>query len=193
MLFEREKLAGLSPASYLASKALFLGGLITAQAVWMALFVHAVCRFPGDMAGQVGLLWLADNFLGKDVPFLDPAGEILSWDGKHWNVNNNRLFSTRFEKYLNAEAETTDAHTRYRALVKTIIDKLSPTTCRRVRWMRRSGCCRKPRLSRRTPISATRWLPASTAFGRRAARTADSCRPTTPWKRSGVPPNAAPR
>ena len=68
----------------------------------------------------------SNNFLGKDVPFLDPAGEILSWDGKHWNVNNNRLFSARFEKYLNAEAETNDAHTRYRALVKTIIDKLSP-------------------------------------------------------------------
>ncbi len=68
----------------------------------------------------------SNNFLGKDVPFLDPAGEILSWDGKHWSVNNNRLFSARFEKYLNAEAETNDAAVRYRAIVKAIIDKLSP-------------------------------------------------------------------
>lgn len=68
----------------------------------------------------------SNNFLGKDVPFLDPAGEVLSWDGKHWNVNNNRIFSARFEKYLNAEAETRDADVRYRALVKAIIDKLSP-------------------------------------------------------------------
>ena len=63
MLFEREKLAGLSPISYIASKVVFLGLLITAQATWMVLFVHAVCRFPGDVAGQVGLLWLADAAL----------------------------------------------------------------------------------------------------------------------------------
>ena len=62
-LFEREKLAGLSPVSYLASKAVFLGLLITAQAVWMVLFVHAVCGFPGDLLGQVALLWLADAAL----------------------------------------------------------------------------------------------------------------------------------
>ncbi len=62
-LFEREKLAGLSPVSYLASKAVFLGLLITAQAVWMVLFVHGICRFPGDIVGQVMLLWLADAAL----------------------------------------------------------------------------------------------------------------------------------
>ncbi len=59
LLFEREKLAGLSPVSYLVSKAVFLGLLITVQAVWMVLFVHAVCGFPGDLLGQAALLWLA--------------------------------------------------------------------------------------------------------------------------------------
>ena len=68
----------------------------------------------------------SNNFLGKDVPFLDPGSEVLSWDGKHWNVNNNRVFDARFEKYLNAEAETNDADVKYRAIVKSIIDKLSP-------------------------------------------------------------------
>ncbi len=63
LLFEREKLAGLSPVSYLASKAVFLGLLITAQSVWMVLFVHAVCGFPGDLLGQVTLMWLADGAL----------------------------------------------------------------------------------------------------------------------------------
>jgi hypothetical protein len=66
------------------------------------------------------------NFLGEQVPFLDPAGEMLTWDGKHWNINNNRLFSARFEKYLNAEAETSDADAHYRQIVNTILDKLSP-------------------------------------------------------------------
>ena len=63
MLYEREKLAGLSPISYLASKVAFLGLLVTAQSVWMVMFVHAVCRFPGDVMGQVVLMWLADAAL----------------------------------------------------------------------------------------------------------------------------------
>ena len=63
LLFEREKLAGLSPAAYLAAKATFLALLITAQALWMVLFVHWVCSFPGDLFGQAALLWLADAAL----------------------------------------------------------------------------------------------------------------------------------
>jgi hypothetical protein len=66
------------------------------------------------------------GFLGEQAPFLDPGSEMLTWDGKHWNVNNNRLFSARFEKYLNSEAETTDLDLRYRQIVKEILDKLSP-------------------------------------------------------------------
>ena len=67
-----------------------------------------------------------NNFLGRDVPFLDPGGEMLSWDGKHWNVNNNRLFGARFEKYLNADAETGADAAKYREIVNAILAKLSP-------------------------------------------------------------------
>ena len=63
LLFEREKLAGLSPAAYLVAKATFLALLITAQALWMVLFVHWVCSFPGNLFGQAALLWLADAAL----------------------------------------------------------------------------------------------------------------------------------
>jgi ABC-type multidrug transport system ATPase subunit len=63
LLFEREKLAGLSTASYLSAKALFLSLLVTAQAVWMVLFVHFLCSFPGDIFGQIAFLWLADASL----------------------------------------------------------------------------------------------------------------------------------
>ena len=75
---------------------------------------------PGPAAGP------QNNFLGKDAPFLDPGSEIMTWDGKAWNINNNRLFSARFEKYLNAEAENSAADASYREVVKTIIDKLTP-------------------------------------------------------------------
>src|SRR3954468_6867363 len=42
------------------------------------------------------------KFLGGDAPSFDPGTEVFSWDGKHWNVANNRAFEARFEKYLNA-------------------------------------------------------------------------------------------
>ena len=63
LLLESEKLAGLSSASYVAAKAAFLAILVTAQAFWMVIFVHWVCGFPGDVFGQIGLLWLADAAL----------------------------------------------------------------------------------------------------------------------------------
>ena len=56
----------------------------------------------------------------------DPGSEVMTWDGKHWNVNNNRLFGARFEKYLNAEAETTATDAQYRQVVQTILTRLSP-------------------------------------------------------------------
>ncbi len=64
--------------------------------------------------------------LGKDAPFFDPGSEVLSWDGKHWNINNNRLFSARFEKYLNAEAETGADAAKYRQIIATVLARLSP-------------------------------------------------------------------
>src|SRR5439155_11248577 len=66
------------------------------------------------------------SFLGKDVPVFDPGSEIVTWDGKSWNINNNRLFQARFEKYLNAPEETTDEDKQYREIVKKILDKLAP-------------------------------------------------------------------
>ena len=63
LLLESEKLAGLSSGSYVAAKCAFLALLVTAQAFWMAIFVHWMCGFPGDLFGQIGLLWLADAAL----------------------------------------------------------------------------------------------------------------------------------
>jgi ABC-type multidrug transport system ATPase subunit len=56
LIFEKEKLAGLRPSAYVASKACFLGVLVVAQAVWMGLFVNFVVRFPGDIGTQIVLL-----------------------------------------------------------------------------------------------------------------------------------------
>ncbi|HEY8899795.1 MAG TPA: hypothetical protein VIM61_05240 [Chthoniobacterales bacterium] len=67
------------------------------------------------------------SFLGKDVPFFDPDSETVSWDGKTWNVSNNRVFQARFEKYLNAPEEDDAEAQAYDALLKQITDLLRPS------------------------------------------------------------------
>lgn len=66
------------------------------------------------------------GFLGKDVPSFDPGSEILTWDGKSWNINNNRVFQARFEKYLNAPEETTATDRQYQQVIAQILNLLAP-------------------------------------------------------------------
>ncbi|MEE3176288.1 MAG: hypothetical protein VX269_02940, partial [Verrucomicrobiota bacterium] len=65
-------------------------------------------------------------FLGTDLPVFNPGTEIFSWDGQNWNINNNRLMRARFEKYLNAPADSSEDDDEYRAIIKSILDELSP-------------------------------------------------------------------
>ena len=66
------------------------------------------------------------SFLGKDLPVFNPGNEILSWDGKNWNVSNQRFFQARFEKYLNAPEETTAEDLQYQQILRAILTKLAP-------------------------------------------------------------------
>ena len=61
LIFEKEKLSGLSPLSYVAGKAVFLGFLVLAQSLWMGLFVHYICGFPGELAPQLLFLILVNG------------------------------------------------------------------------------------------------------------------------------------
>ena len=38
------------------------------------------------------------SFLGKEIPALDAGSEVLTWDGKIWNIQDQRVFRARFEK-----------------------------------------------------------------------------------------------
>lgn len=67
-----------------------------------------------------------EGFLAQSVPFFDPGSEVITWNGKGWNINNNRLFEARFEKYLNAPPATSEAEVEYQTLIQQIMDKLSP-------------------------------------------------------------------
>ncbi len=66
------------------------------------------------------------QMLGNDVPFFDPGSETFSFDGKHWNINNNRVFAARFEKYLNAPPSESEEDQAYRAVIREVLDALSP-------------------------------------------------------------------
>jgi hypothetical protein len=67
-----------------------------------------------------------EGFIGRDIPAFDPGSEIMSYDGKLWNINNNRLFRMRFEKYLNAPEATSQDDQIYRQAIDRIMDLLSP-------------------------------------------------------------------
>ena len=62
----------------------------------------------------------------SDLPLFDPNTEVFSWNGKSWNVNDNRIFNARFEKFLNAPEETSEADRQYQLILATILDKLAP-------------------------------------------------------------------
>jgi hypothetical protein len=67
-----------------------------------------------------------EGFLGRDVPAFDPGSEVATFDGKIWNINNNRLFRARFEKYLNAPPATSKADMDYRKTIDRILNLLAP-------------------------------------------------------------------
>ena len=81
---------------------------------------------PAPAAKPAGAPASDSKFLGKDVPLFDPANDIVSWDGHAWNLNNNRVFEARFEKYLNAPEETTAQSQEYQNILRQILDKLAP-------------------------------------------------------------------
>jgi len=64
--------------------------------------------------------------LGKEIPFLNPGSDTITWDGKMWNINNNRVFEARFLRYLNEPEEDSEADVEYNAILKQILDLLAP-------------------------------------------------------------------
>ncbi len=62
-----------------------------------------------------------------DLPSFDPGSEVLSFDGKLWNINNNRLFRARFEKYLAAPESPPAEDAAYRKVIDDILAAIAPT------------------------------------------------------------------
>ncbi|HWB06978.1 MAG TPA: hypothetical protein VG796_28395 [Verrucomicrobiales bacterium] len=68
-----------------------------------------------------------NSILGNDVPFMDPGSETAQWDGKVWNITNNRLFRARFEKYLAAPEENGAKDKEYRDLLLNSMKAMAPS------------------------------------------------------------------
>lgn len=68
-----------------------------------------------------------DPLLGGALPFMDVGNETVSWDGKMWNVTNNRMFRARLEKYLASPEANTPEDEAYRKVLDEITQYLNPT------------------------------------------------------------------
>ncbi|MBV6501706.1 MAG: hypothetical protein CJBNEKGG_04224 [Prosthecobacter sp.] len=68
-----------------------------------------------------------NSMMGGVLPHVDSGNEMVTWDGKMWQVNNNRLVRSKFEIYL-ATPEANGAEDQaYRDLIAQIILLLAPT------------------------------------------------------------------
>ncbi len=61
LIFEKEKLGGVRPSAYLASKVAFLSVLVLLQSFWMTVFVQSICEIPSQAMLPHFLLLLLVN------------------------------------------------------------------------------------------------------------------------------------
>jgi hypothetical protein len=113
----------------LAGAGIFLAGLAYGQVPDSPKPAPAAQPAPAQNSGNGnGGGGQKDNsFLGKDVPFVDPGTETAEFDGRHWNLNNNRIMEARFEKYLNAPEETRAVDQQYQLVIAKILNLLAPS------------------------------------------------------------------
>ena len=67
------------------------------------------------------------SMLGNSLPTMDTGSEMVTWDGKNWAVNNNRLVRSKFEIYLATPEAKGPEDQAYRDLIAQIIQLLAPT------------------------------------------------------------------
>ncbi len=63
----------------------------------------------------------------NNMPMADPGSENVSFNGKLWNVTNNRLMRSRFETYLTTPEANGPEDQAYRDLMAQIMELLAPT------------------------------------------------------------------
>ncbi|HEX2750922.1 MAG TPA: ATP-binding cassette domain-containing protein [Verrucomicrobiales bacterium] len=61
LTYEKERLGGLTPIAYLASKVCFLAILVVVQSVWMGVFVNHFTGLPGSLGDKISMLILVNG------------------------------------------------------------------------------------------------------------------------------------
>ena len=64
--------------------------------------------------------------MGNELPFFDPSGEVVAWNGHTWAATDNRLIAARFERFLNEPEEDSEAAKEYRETIAQILEQVSP-------------------------------------------------------------------
>lgn len=67
------------------------------------------------------------SVFGGLMPHVDGGSETVTWDGKMWSMNNNRIMRSKFEIYLATPEATTADDEAYREVISQIIQLLAPT------------------------------------------------------------------
>ena len=67
------------------------------------------------------------SIFGGLLPHVDGGSETVSWDGKMWNMNNNRIARAKFEIYLATPEASSADDQAYRDLMAQITLLLAPT------------------------------------------------------------------
>ena len=61
LTYEKERLGGMAPMAYLASKIAFLAVLVAVQSLWMGIFVNHFTDLPGSLAEKIKMLFLVNG------------------------------------------------------------------------------------------------------------------------------------
>ena len=94
------------------------------RTVFILILAAGLCHAqePGESSSA------KSGFLGQGSSGFDPGSEIMQWDGRRWNINDNRILEARFEKFLNAPEATPDTDLGYNRILTRILDLLAPNT-----------------------------------------------------------------
>lgn len=68
-----------------------------------------------------------NQMMGGVLPHVDSGNEMVTWDGKMWQMNNNRLVRSKFEIYLATPEANSAEDQAYRDLIAEIVLLLAPT------------------------------------------------------------------
>jgi hypothetical protein len=85
--------------------------LLALTAAWASAVADSV-PFPPHESGS--------------IPAFDPGSELVSWNGQHWNITNQRLFGAEYEKYLSTPEANSSDDKKYREIIGKIQALLAP-------------------------------------------------------------------